>query len=72
MVYFKQKTLNNYDLNQVADQLFSLKQWQALMKGIILIARIAHSRLMSAKLLDSEHVQGVKKLSFEALSPLLM
>ena len=52
------ETLNNYDLNQVADQLFSLKQWQALMKGINLIARIAHSRLMSAKLLDSEHVRG--------------
>ena len=40
---------------------------QALVKGIIHVARVA-DKMMSARSLDPEHVQGVKTLSLEALS----
>ena len=48
--------------------LFKMQQVE-LVKGIIHVARIT-DKMMSAKSLDPEHVQAVKKLSLEALSPL--
>ena len=46
---------------------YMYKMQQALVKGIIPVARMA-DELMSAKSLDSEQVLSMKKLSLEALS----
>lgn len=46
---------------------YMFKMQQALVKGIIPVARLA-DQLMTAKTLDLEQVQSMKKLSLEALS----